>query len=88
MKTKIPVSIRLGLVALVTIGAGRGLEAGEPQAVTQAQVPSQLPPNGSPPLLRNVQVLFPTQGNVSSVDAQTYLYYMEIRESRQLAVTE
>ena len=79
MKTRIPVCIRLGLVALVTIGAGRGLEAGEPQAVAQAQAPSQLPPDGSPPLLRNVQVLFPTQGNVSSVDAQTYLYYMEIR---------
>jgi len=37
------------------------------------------PPEDSPPLLRNVQLTFPTQGNVSSVDPQTYLFHMEVR---------
>ena len=46
--------------------------------------PSPLPPAGSPELLRTVELAFPTQGNVSSVDAQTYLYYMEIPNHRSL----
>ena len=70
-------------MALVVVGAGARLEAAEPgvapKAAGQVQAPSPLPPGGSPPLLRNVEVRFPTQGNISSVDYQTYLYYMEVR---------
>ena len=73
----------VGLVALVAMGPGSRLVAAEPglapEAAGQAQAPSPLPPEGTPPLLRNVEVRFPTQGNVSSVDYQTYLYYMEVR---------
>ena len=37
-----------------------------------------LPPEDSPPLVRFLQLDFSAQGNVSSVDSETYLYYMEI----------
>ena len=36
------------------------------------------PPQGSPPLLRNLELRFPAQGNVASVEYDTYLYYMEL----------
>ena len=81
MKTKTYVCV--GLVTLVAMGVGSRLEAAEPglapEAAGQAQASSPLPPQGSPPLLANVEVRFPTQGNVSSVDSMTYLYHMEVR---------
>ena len=46
-------------------------------AATQAQSVN-LPPEGSPPLLRNVQLLFPTQGNRPNVEPQNYVYYMQV----------
>ena len=52
--------------------------AGEPGASgEQFQVP-QLPPPDSPTLFTTLELRFPTQGNVASVEGQTYLYYMEI----------
>ena len=65
---------------LVVPISGADLEGAESSVSgeAQAQASSLLPPEGSPPLLRTVQVLFPTQGNISSVDPQTYLYYMEV----------
>ena len=39
-----------------------------------------LPPEGSPTLLKQVELRFPTQGNVGGVDYDTYLYYMEIKD--------
>lgn len=53
-----------------------------------AAQPQPLPPEDSPPLLRTVQVAFPTQGNVSSIDPQTYLYYMEVPNLRSLPSQE
>ena len=48
-----------------------------------AQQPAPiLPPAGSPPLLRTIRVEFPTQGNVSVIDPQTYLFYIQTRPSR------
>ena len=41
------------------------------------QTPSALPPADSPVLFRTIELRYPTQGNVPSVDGQTYLYYME-----------
>lgn len=58
-------------------------EAIEPSA-QQPGLESPLPPEDSPDLLRTVQVAFPTQGNVSSIDPQTYLYYMEVPNHRSL----
>ena len=39
--------------------------------------PSSLPPAGSGPVVYTVVLCFPKQGNVSLVDPQTYLYYMQ-----------
>ena len=39
--------------------------------------PANLPPAGSGPVVYNVVVCFPAQGNVSLVEPQTYLYYMQ-----------
>jgi outer membrane protein insertion porin family len=43
--------------------------------------PAQLPPAGSGELVYVMGVCFPTQGNVSGVDAETYLYYIQLRPS-------
>ncbi len=48
-----------------------------PPATAAAQ-----PPAGSGPILRNVELCLPTQGNASSIDAETYLYYIRTRGSR------
>ena len=42
----------------------------------------RLPPAGSPALVRTIELAFPTQGNVSFVEPQTYLYYIHTRPSR------
>lgn len=81
-----------GLLVAAGVGpafAAAGQEEGRrPPAAFEAaagQLPrSPLPPDDSPELLRTVELAFPTQGNVSSVDAQTYLYYMEIPNHRSL----
>ena len=39
--------------------------------------PADLPPAQSGPVVYNVVVCFPKQGNVSLVESQTYLYYMQ-----------
>ena len=48
----------------------------------QAAPAARMPPEGSPPLIRTIQIAFPTQGNVSLVEPQTYLYYIQTRPSR------
>jgi outer membrane protein insertion porin family len=40
--------------------------------------PSTLPPAGSDPVIYTAVVCFPRQGNVSLVEPQTYLYYMQV----------
>ena len=63
-------------VSLASDDAGAEVVSGE-ETVGQAFGPQ--PPAGSPALLRNIELRFPTQGNVSGVDYLTYLYYMEIK---------
>ena len=51
-----------------------------PEAFLTMGQPGQvesLPPPGSGPIFRTLEFMLPTQGGVSSVDGQTYLYYME-----------
>ncbi|HSP92666.1 MAG TPA: outer membrane protein assembly factor BamA [Vicinamibacterales bacterium] len=55
--------------------------ASQPPAQQAAPAPI-LPPEGSPPLLRTIRIEFPTQGNASVIDPQTYLYYIQTRPSR------
>ena len=70
------VAIALAVVGLspgaVSAAAGEaGVESGQFQA-------APLPPPDSPTLFTTLELRFPTQGNVASVELQTYLYYMEI----------
>lgn len=41
-----------------------------------------MPPAGLGPVLRNIQLSFPKQGNVSSIEPATYLYYIQTRPSQ------
>jgi outer membrane protein insertion porin family len=51
-------------------------------AGAQAPLPAAEPPADSPPVVRFVEIAFPTQGDVSLVDPETYLYYVHTRPSR------
>ena len=51
------------------------------QAAAQPPAPI-LPPAGSPPLLRTIRLEFPTQGNASVIEPNTYLFYIKTRPSR------
>jgi outer membrane protein insertion porin family len=58
-----------------------------PQAPPTAAPPAQprpvrLPPPGSPPLVRYIEIAFPTQGNISVIEPQTYQYYIQTQPSR------
>ena len=44
--------------------------------------PARQPPADSPPLVRFVQIAFPNQGDVSLIEPQTYLFYIQTRPSR------
>jgi outer membrane protein insertion porin family len=53
-------------------------------AVAGQQLPDSppVPPRDSPPLVRIVEIAFPSQGNVSFIDPETYLHYIHTRPSR------
>ena len=55
-----------------------------PPADAPAPAPAgaTLPPADSPPLVRFIQLTFPTQGDTSVIDARTYLYYIQTQVSR------
>jgi len=77
-----------------TLPSAAPAQAPSPQAVAaseggapticgqQVPAPATLPPAGSGPVLYLIAVCFPSQGNASTVDAQTYLYYMELFKQR------
>lgn len=55
------------------------------QTPGQGRAPAQTgpqPPPDSPPVVRTIELSFPAQGNVSVIDPQTYLYYIQTRPSR------
>jgi outer membrane protein insertion porin family len=62
----------LTLLALVLLAASPAV----------AQTPAAQPPERSAPVVRTIQLAFPTQGDVSVIEAQTYLYYIQTRPSR------
>jgi outer membrane protein insertion porin family len=49
---------------------------------TRVPPPAALPPAGSGPVLWLIAPCFEAQGNVSLVDVQTYLYYIELQKVR------
>jgi outer membrane protein insertion porin family len=53
-----------------------------PDGVAAQPAPARLPPADSPPLIRFIQLMFPTQGDVSVIEPQTYLYYIQTQPSR------
>jgi outer membrane protein insertion porin family len=80
--------VALGIVAALTsavpvaVWAAPGGSSGQGTAQPQAPQPVRLPPPDSPPLLRYIELRFPTQGNVSVIDPQTYQYYIQTKPSR------
>lgn len=73
------VAIALVCAWLVPVFAA-AIEAEPPVGGEQAQV--ELPPPDAPTLFATIELRFPTQGNVPSVDPETYLYYMQSDELR------
>jgi len=49
--------------------------------IYQIGPPSKLPPSGSGPVVYQVGPCFAKQGGLSVIDAQTYLYYIQLRPS-------
>lgn len=50
-------------------------------AAADAQAAVSMPPEGSPPVVRTIQIAFPAQGNVPSIEPSTYLFYISTRPS-------
>jgi len=70
------------VMAATLSNAGR-VTAQEPTLCGQTvPAPSQLPPTGSGPVVYFMGICFSAQGNVSSVAAETYLFYIQLRPSR------
>ncbi len=63
--------------AAVWLALTAGFAAAEPAGQQPAAPVALLPPADSPPIFRNLELRFPTQGEVPSVELDTYLYYME-----------
>lgn len=64
-----------GWLAMTPVPAVAG--PAEPAAQQPGAPEAPLPPADSPPIFRNLQLSFPTQGQVPTVETNTYLYYME-----------
>ena len=70
-------------VGLLTLAIPLGASAQVPIVAPQTATPAApQPPDGSPPVVRTIQIAFPAQGNVPSIEPSTYLYYIETRPSR------
>ena len=70
------------LGGLLPAGAEAQPTAAAMRAVAEAQEAPPMPPDGSAPMVRTIQIAFPAQGNVPSIAPETYLYYIETRPSR------
>jgi outer membrane protein insertion porin family len=51
-------------------------------AAPEVKAQEKVPPAGSPPLVRVIQLSWPTQNDQSVVEPDTYLYYIQTRGSR------
>ena len=75
MKMRKFLSVCLGVLAVFVAP----LTAGEPSANEEGgQAPAAQPPDGSPPVVKLVELNFESQGGAASVDLDTYMYYMEM----------
>ena len=70
----------VGLLTLaIPLGASGQVPIVAPPTATPA---APQPPDGSPPVVRGIEIAFPAQGNVPSIEPGTYLYYIKTRPSR------
>ncbi len=67
------VNAMLMVACLTGVTAPVGAEAGEQREI--------LPAEGSPPLMRNVELVFGSESGASTVSYETYLFYMEIAKN-------
>lgn len=91
MQRKLASLIALGCLLTAAQAAAQGQPQPAARPVAQSQTgdcppvpitsPAALPAPNSPPVVRFLQLCFPTQGNVSVIDAQTYLYYLQTQPS-------
>jgi outer membrane protein insertion porin family len=76
----------LALALAAGLGAPARATAQAPSAPTicgsPVPPPVNLPPAGSGPVIYLLSPCFAAQGNVSTIDAQTYLYYIQLRPSQ------
>ena len=75
------------IVAVLSVGLCPMAVLAEPvttalQPAAEAQQAEAMPPTGSVPVVRTIQIAFPAQGNVPSIEPSTYLFYIETRPSR------
>src|SRR5688500_20326980 len=49
-----------------------------PYCQSQVGIPAALPPPGSPPFVWVLELCFDRQGNTSTVETETYQFYMQI----------
>jgi outer membrane protein insertion porin family len=78
---------KLFALSALVLALGAAPAGAQPPAApaAPAQPPATsgpLPPAGSAPLIRAIELAFPTQGNVSVIEPQTYLYYIQTKPSR------
>ena len=80
--------VSTAVVAAVSVGlvpdAARAGQADPIGACTPSPPLTDEPPLDSPILFTTVQLCWPTQGNVASVDYATYLFYIESDELRSV----
>ena len=75
------------VAALLGAGVPALAVAQEPVAITKTAcgtpvaAPVALPPAGSPPFIWILELCFPRQGNSSTVDSDTYLYWVKLAQS-------
>jgi outer membrane protein insertion porin family len=94
--SKLSYALAVGCAALVLAGSAAAqtpadpapqsarppVETAQPPSSAPAAPPQRLPPAGSPPLVRFIQLSFPTQGDQPVIEARTYLYYIQAQVSR------
>ena len=67
-------------VAQLTAGELSLMTATVVAAEESGQAPANQPPEDSPPLVRTLELNFDSQGGVASVDLETYLFHMDIKD--------
>src|SRR5258706_8260912 len=82
---------QLGVLAIASVFVSGGaanaqqpVPAANPTTICGSPIPrpAALPPAGSEPVIFLIAPCFEAQGNVSLVDLQTYLYYIQLKPSQ------